>query len=342
MKPVTIPLYLKFVYTSDSGLLDNGQVINLESDGIALTLEQTLLQRHGNKPWRLNVTATTCVQVSGLDWAIITATMKREVPTGVDLSKWSLGQGMPRAKVGDRVPDNMGIARSQLGERLSLKIKEAETRVLTLGERALRVLRWSFGRNHSARLNRDNVSTHDSMWSLDGSTWTRMPSADLLVSFTQIRPVTEDAKTQAVARVLGGEDEPVGITILAEAESLRYSNSRVSLVLAMAAAEVGLKVYLSNQFDPLEDLLMELPWPPLNKIVDKVLPKVRGVEALRLDPTIARALAKAIESRNKVVHRGVRPLDVYSALTAVARLLAQLEADAGFVSTRRRFHNLID
>jgi hypothetical protein len=113
-------------------------------------------------------------------------------------------------------------------------------------------------------------------------------------------------------------------------------NPRSSIVLAVAAAEVGFKQFAVKAVPETEWILENLQSPPLITMLKKflwsklVLPPKNTVPAV--PKSIIKELESAVSVRNKIVHKGVKELkgtSVESVIAAVRDLLYFLDALEG-------------
>lgn len=138
----------------------------------------------------------------------------------------------------------------------------------------------------------------------------------------------------AVDLVTSSHREPVGHELWREAWNLRNSNPRSSLVIGVAAAEVGLKQVISLLVPEAKSLVENIPSPPLDAIMRKVLPDLpirADVEPTRRAPRHLRtAITSAVEDRNRVVHLGAMPRsNLRETLLAIREFLYMLDMYAG-------------
>lgn len=128
--------------------------------------------------------------------------------------------------------------------------------------------------------------------------------------------------------------EPLPHQLLREAWNLHYRNPRGSLVIGVAAAEVGLKQLIAILVPYSRWLVEELPLPPLVSMMKNYLPELpirAQVERNRRCPKHLRtALDAAVTERNAVVHRGIDPsVNLRQTLIAVREFLYLLDLYAG-------------
>lgn len=134
--------------------------------------------------------------------------------------------------------------------------------------------------------------------------------------------------------VTSSQREPVAHELWREAWNLRHSNPRSSLVIGVAAAEVGLKQLIATLVPTAKSLVESLPSPPLDTIIRKVLPDLpirADVEPSRRGPRHLRtAIIAAVEDRNRIVHLGAMPRgDLRDALLAIREFLYVLDMYSG-------------
>ena len=111
-------------------------------------------------------------------------------------------------------------------------------------------------------------------------------------------------------------------------------NSRSSLVIGVAAAEVGLKQLIAALVPHAKSLVENIPSPPLDTMIRKVLPDLpikADIEPARRAPRHLRtAIIAAVEDRNRIVHLGAMPrCDLREALLAIREFLYLLDMYSG-------------
>jgi hypothetical protein len=123
-----------------------------------------------------------------------------------------------------------------------------------------------------------------------------------------IRPAERMLEVQRLLD--GGLEMPVGHELLAEAEEHAFSSVRSSLVLSLAALEVGFKGLVSKVVPDAAWLVGEMPSPPLEKMLRDYLPllpkvlEVNGGRGNVLTTTVMDEVRKAVRLRNALVHTG--------------------------------------
>ena len=112
-------------------------------------------------------------------------------------------------------------------------------------------------------------------WSLDGKEWKRYADSGVksikIVFGTCFWPWSDEKAEFVRTEILGELDEPLAHEVLREAASNRKDNPRSSLVLAVAAAEIGFKQFASTSFPDSAWILEKLQSPSLETML-KVFP----------------------------------------------------------------------
>jgi|GEM_PF-4807738 len=214
-----------------------------------------------------------------------------------------------------------------------------------VSSRLVQLLRWHLNRMRPAYpLARERVD-----WSLDGTVWHGVPRRPPSpTSFGEWEELSlSDDGVAIVQALLANEstNEPLSRQLLLEAVELQDSNPRASLVLAMAAAEVGIKQFAGSRSASVSEdwLLSELPSPPIHKLWSEdylgFFTNVRTREKpdknskRQVIPSpLRQALRNAVEGRNKAVHAGAPPPDeetLAECLAAVNDFLYALDWFAG-------------
>jgi hypothetical protein len=146
--------------------------------------------------------------------------------------------------------------------------------------------------------------------------------------------IAQDGLAAVVNLLACSQCEPVAHELWREAWNLRLSSPRSSLVVGVAAAEVGLKQLIATLVPDAKSLVENVPSPPLDVMIRKVLPTIpirADVEPTRRTPRHLRAMiVAAVEDRNRVVHRGAVPGgDLRAILLAIREFLYLLDTYAG-------------
>jgi hypothetical protein len=171
--------------------------------------------------------------------------------------------------------------------------------------RLVRLLRWRAGLDFQA------LTVNQDYLSLDGNSWLYLSVArSAKLDIVQIFPaMSEEITKEIIDQYETSGDEPLAHQLFNDAWNLRYTNPRASLVVAVAAAEVGLKKVIGLIVPDAQWLLEEIPAPPIRKMLTKYIPtlKVKSFLAGKqiVPPSrLIEKLEEAAKARNKIVHVG--------------------------------------
>lgn len=192
---------------------------------------------------------------------------------------------------------------------LSLKkesVRTVRNKMDALLVRTQRLMRWrTNASNKQLNLYR---SCGEFSWSLDGVEW--KPADDRFSFRIEQKYIPQwNAKVEefVTTSILTSLDEPLAHELLREAAVNRGSSPRSSLVLAVAAAEVGFKQFASKKL-PDAEWLLALPTQPLEKML-KAFPWANlkleiNNKTLSFPEPLIDKLKKAVNLRNELVHAG--------------------------------------
>jgi hypothetical protein len=173
--------------------------------------------------------------------------------------------------------------------------------------RLVRLLRWRAGLDFQAlAINQDYLS-------LDGSSWLILSAAQsTTLNIVQLFPaMSEETTKEIIEQYETSGDEPLAHQLFNDAWNLRHANPRASLVVAVAAAEVGLKKVIGLIVPDAQWLLEEIPAPPIGKMLRKYIPTLKvksqiiGKQIVPPSKLIVK-LEEAASARNKIVHVGAK------------------------------------
>ena len=153
-----------------------------------------------------------------------------------------------------------------------------------------------------------------------------------------IRGLESSTHAEIQTWVLAGMTEPLGHELYREAREQWHMNPRSALILAIAAAEVGFKQFVSAIAPAAGWLAVNSPSPPLVDMLEKYLPTLPGTnkiggKMLAPPPAILTTLKKGVGLRNKLSHQGSANLttDILDeVLTAVRDVLWLLDYYYGY------------
>lgn len=169
----------------------------------------------------------------------------------------------------------------------------------------VRLLRWRAGLDFQA------LAVNQDYLSLDGKSWFSLSAArSARLEIVQIFPaMSEEIAKDIIDHYETGSDEPLAHQLFNDAWNQRHTNPRASLVVAVAAAEVGLKKVIGLIVPDAQWLLEEIQAPPIGKMLRKYIPALKVKSVLKgkqiIPPSkLIEKLEEAAKARNKIVHTG--------------------------------------
>lgn len=193
------------------------------------------------------------------------------------------------------------------------------------------VLRWRFGLSGYDSVFKDTAVTAQLA---DGRPLHLEPILRAAAMGDDRADIEQGGLAEVAELVTSSQREPVAHELWREAWNLRHSSPRSSLVIGVAAAEVGLKQLIATLVPGAKSLVENIPSPSLDAMMRKVLPDLpiqADVEPSRRAPRHLRAaITSAVEDRNRVVHLGVMPRsDLRATLLAIREFLYLLDTYSG-------------
>jgi hypothetical protein len=174
--------------------------------------------------------------------------------------------------------------------------------------RAIRLLMWRRGINaeYTIPLHRE------AFWSIDGEHWQQFNLFSIKIVFgmpSKRGQVPAEVLTDVGKLVESGQDEPLAHGLLRDAWSRRSESHRISLMLAISAAEVGIKDFVSKLVPDASWIVTSIQTPPLRRMLTEYLPllpvKAR-LEGKTLVPPdeLLHEIGTGNDLRNKAIHQG--------------------------------------
>ncbi len=191
-------------------------------------------------------------------------------------------------------------------------VEQVDRELSDYANRTIRVLRWV----HSVGLQHRGLSRQSFTWSVDGETWKPVPSTGSLHAsiYTTGFWISDRQRDYTVELVKQGVDEPLSHVLCREARQEQvHVNYRSALLLGIAAAEVGIKMFISDVLPDTVWLVENMPSPDIVKILREYLPKVpsrrAGSPKVVIPEPIINRLKDARDRRNRLSHTGKVTID---------------------------------
>lgn len=223
-------------------------------------------------------------------------------------------------------------------ESLSLSLQAASATVATVHldavRRAVQLLRWRLG---AVGGHREILGSQGTTWESDGGATGWFPGKASLTTSSYALVAPGSLRHEIERSLSLGRSEPLAHSLLREAREQLTTNPRSSLVIGIAAFEIGVKNYVALAAPATRWLIDELPSPPVVKILADYVPTLPG----RTGPgriirppsrRLKKILGDAVAARNKLAHVGASPPDratLRTALEAIRDVLYYLDYLAG-------------
>jgi len=225
------------------------------------------------------------------------------------------------------------------GKKMKPAVAEAITRALNRTHdflsRVCSALRWRVGDTTPNAV----ILTQGLSWSDDGKNWievshVRQNANDAVITPTVLTPELIDSIAEIVQ---SGKSEPLGHELFHEAWHLRMTHPRSALLMAIAAAEIGIKMFIGRFVPQAGWLIIHTQTPPLAEILTELLPllpvkaHVKGRGPF-VPKSILDDLKKGTRLRNVAAYSGetIKPESLRRVLLAVHELLYILDMYSGY------------
>jgi len=176
-------------------------------------------------------------------------------------------------------------------------------------------------------------------WSVDGTKWNILPSKIVIgsVSWSAGLSWSADEMDEVKKMVESGESEPLAHELLREAVGLRPEYPDVALIMAVSAAEIGIKQYIGRSQPETEWLIENMPSPDILRMLREYIPKIKPQNeflgrVVIPENSILSKLKKAVPNRNRLIHVGETKHtheDLDALLSCVSDLLYLLDYYSG-------------
>lgn len=237
----------------------------------------------------------------------------RRLPDGVDTSRLSFcsGDGSFNDDFSISGDDGRVINLKLFPSEFQTFVTEKTEELTNFTNNFIKILRW-----------RTNVSGPDEIprivnmeWSLDKSTWFHLPIAMEAkeLEWANLMAVSEEVQKDLTKFYTENVEAPLGQELFYEAWSQRAENPRSSLILGIAALEIGVKECIVTLAPQTKWLVDNLSTPPVKKLLLDYIPTLSAknfVQGKVVSPPkkLMDEIEKGVNLRNQLVHKGSPPL----------------------------------
>jgi hypothetical protein len=231
-------------------------------------------------------------------------------------------------------PGHAAVPPSALPEALRSVTQQVGKEISDLTAATVKAIRWRLDYRGSHNPIR---ATRGLYFSTDGNKWTPLIEFGGRMEVIGSVYFPKGVYREIEQILANGMTEPLGHELHREAWEQRYMNPRSSLIIGLAAGEVGCKECISILAPDARWLAENSPSPPLARMLQEYLPLLRGKCTFQgniLPPPddILKSLRKGIEMRNRTTHVGTQsifPTTLEEVLLAVKDVLWLLDYYSG-------------
>lgn len=221
-----------------------------------------------------------------------------------------------------------------LPDRMQDYLNNVSDELHSYASRTYRSLRWYSGLEGSV----NPFSNKKKSWSFDGNDWHHFPSTySIELSVKAGIRDSEELQETVKSIVEMGNSEPLANELYLEALSLKNTYPRSALLIAIAAAETGVKQFIVNIHPDTKWIIENMPSPDILKLLREYIPKLpvknKIQEEIEFPKTVMKPLKKGIQMRNIVAHGGNCSLTTENlkvTLKSVRQLLWLLDYYSGY------------
>lgn len=203
------------------------------------------------------------------------------------------------------------------------------------GNRTYKAVRWINGFEGPV----NPFSGGEKTWSFDGTKWHQFPKQYSIEyeAKTGLRG-SKDLRKIVKPVVENGNSEPLANELYLEAFNLKSTHPRSALLIGIAAAETGVKQFITNLQPQTKWIIENMQSPDILSLIKEYIPSlevnntIKG-EVLFPQKSIIKPLRKGIQMRNIVAHGGTCSLtskNLKATLKAVRQLLWLLDYYSGY------------
>jgi hypothetical protein len=168
-----------------------------------------------------------------------------------------------------KIKKGYAVPPSALPERLRSVIGQAIRELRDYTAKTVKTIRW---RKNQRTGHNPIPATRGFFFSMDGTEWTPLSELTFEMEVRASLDLSAEIRNEIETIVRAGGDEPLGHELHREALSHRDQNPRSSLIIAMAAAEIGFKELVGDLVPAARWMIDNAPSPPLVRMLAEYLP----------------------------------------------------------------------
>ncbi len=208
--------------------------------------------------------------------------------------------------------EGFGLPFEAYPESLRNLCERAADELSLIANRFLKLLIWRLELDAPA----DFITHHSLYWRVSGEWYYGVSLKRQEGEFLcPIGVIWNDYEQSAMQALWSTEaDEPLSHELLREANSLKSSSPRSSLLTLATALEIGIKLHVARRVPEAEWLIQNVPSPPIFQMFRKYLPllhpsPVAGIESWAMLNDTFKSCQQLFEARNNVAHVGAASVD---------------------------------
>jgi hypothetical protein len=289
--------------------------------------------KHGSD-WFLAAETLTSVDLVPPDEIdpVFQALAQQRLPDGLpEPEVWVIYDEGPTVNIGGVAWDNGSMpVLWTLPEPFQAWAKDFQEAMREATLRVINLIRWRCG----LTLGSHNPLVLDRfLWSLDGHQWWTVPwSSEIYRGESITAYLANEVLADVQQMELAHEVEPFAHVLLREAWEQRLFNPRSAILLAVAAAEVGLKQAISILVPDATYLVEKVQTPPMADLLKNYFPMLPvrlkiNESPPAIPPWVRSTLDAGVQTRNKLAHRPLGGSEVNEELRfdKVTRLLQAVQ-----------------
>jgi hypothetical protein len=202
-------------------------------------------------------------------------------------------------------------------EPMQAVIKDLERSARDATRRVVDLVRWRCGKLSGSHT---PVELDRFEWSVDGARWFTVPWAAAIYEDERLG-ISLSAEQLADIREMAAQEESLSFAhvLIREAWELKLNNPRSSILLGVAAAEVGIKQAIKVLVPASSYLVEKLVLPQLADLMKNYVPELPaklqfGDAPPSIPPRVRNIVWKGVQDRNKLVHRPLGGTEVIEEL----------------------------